>query len=219
MNVAKGPHLPKRVFATCNIGDAALEKLKQTGYELEVYGQEGPPPRELLLDRVRSGVDALVTTVRDLVDEELFRLGALTLKVVGQYAVGYDNIDREAANRHKIPFTNTAGVLTHATAEFALFIMGAAARRLYPSEEFVRTAKWRSWHPWKPFLGDEVTGKSVAVIGTGRIGKAFALKCAGLDMDLLCFDPQCDGQFAASVQEVFDLKWSRGLTKRKNTIR
>jgi glyoxylate reductase len=164
-------------------------------------------------------VDALVTTVRDQVDEELFRLGAKTLRVVGQYAVGYDNIDRESANRHKIPFTNTADVLTHATAEFAFLIMGAAARRLYPSEGLVRSLKWKNWHPSRPFLGDEVTGKCAAVVGTGRIGKAFALKCAGLDMDLLCFDPQEDGQFVSSVQEVLDLKWSNGLSRRKNNIK
>jgi glyoxylate reductase len=160
----------------------------------------------------------LVTTVRDQIDEELFELGATTLKVVGQFAVGYDNIDRKAANRHRIPFTNTADVLTHATAEFAFLIMGAAARRLYPSEALVRTRQWRSWHPWKPFLGDEVTGKCVAVVGTGRIGKAFAKKCAGFDMDLLCFDSQEDERFVAAVQDVFDLKLSRGLARRKNTI-
>jgi glyoxylate reductase len=209
----------KRVFATCNIGDSALEKLRAKGYELEVCDQDGAPPYEVLLNRVRSGVDGLVTTVRDQIDDELFRLGARTLRVVSQYAVGYDNIDREAANRHKIPFTNTSDVLTDATAEFAFFIMGAAARRLYPSEELVRTMQWRTWHPWKPFLGDEVTGKCVAVVGTGRIGKAFALKCVGFDMDLLCFDPQRDDQFVASVQEVFDLKLGKGLTKRKSTIR
>jgi glyoxylate reductase len=118
----------KRVFATCNIGDSALEKLRRLGYELAVYEELGAPPREVLLNRVRSGIDGLITTVRDRVDEELFQTGKGSLKVIAQYAVGFDNVAREAANRHRIPFTNTADVLTDATAEFAFFMMGAVSR-------------------------------------------------------------------------------------------
>ena len=218
MKYSNPPEAPVRVFATCNFGDEALAKLTAIGYELEVYNGDGAPPRELLLARVRSGVDALVTTLRDQIDDELFSLGAGTLKVVAQYAVGYDNIDREAANRYRIPFTNTADVLTDATAEFAFFIMGAAARKLYSSERLVRERDWDNWHPWQPFLGDEVTGKTVAVIGTGRIGKAFAMKCSGFDMNILCFDPVQDDEFAASVQALLDLKLSTGLSTRPNRI-
>ncbi len=105
--------------------------------------------------------------------------------VVAQIAVGVDNIDRAAANRYRIPFTNTPDVLTEATAEFALFILGAVSRKLYQSEKLVEDNLWGSWHPYHPFLGDEVTGKTIAVIGVGRIGKAFAKKCVGLDVDLL----------------------------------
>jgi glyoxylate reductase len=209
----------KRVFVTCNIGDSALAKFTALGYDLEVFEGKEPPPRETVLNRVRSGIDALVTTIRDQIDEEIFQLGAGTLKVVAQYAVGYDNIDREAANRHGIPFTNTAEVLTNATAEFAFFILGAVSRKLYPSEELVRQKKWKVWHPSEPFLGDEVTGKTVGIIGTGRIGKAFALKCSGFDMDLLCFDPCQDESFRESLQLLFDLKAKRGLVKERNVIR
>ena len=79
---------------------------------------------------------------------------------MSQYAVGFDNINRADANRFKIPFTNTADVLTEATAEFALFILGNVARRLCPSERLVRDNRWGTWHPYLPFLGDEVTGKT-----------------------------------------------------------
>ena len=114
---------------------------------------------------------------------------AAGLKVVAQMAVGFDNIDRAAANAHKIPFSNTADVLTDATAEFAFLIMGCAARMTWPSEQMVREQTWSTWHPWHPWLGDEVTGKTVAVIGTGRIGKSFIKKAVGFDMDVLCYDP------------------------------
>src|SRR5438034_2746451 len=162
-----------RIYATCDIGSEALDRLRQKGWQLEVYDKVEPPPKELILEKVRSGIDALITTLRDPIDEEVFAAGAGTLKIVAQIAVGFDNIDREAANRFGIPFSNTADVLTEATAEFALFIMGAVSRKLYPSEKLVEENRWDTWHPYHPFLGDEVTGKTVAVIGTGRIGKAF----------------------------------------------
>ena len=141
----------KRVFATCNIGEKALDRLAELGYELEVYDRLQPPPRSLVLDRVRSGIAGLITTLRDDIDEEVFAAGQGTLKVVAQDAVGFDNIDREAANRYRIPFTNTAEVLTHATAEFAFFLLGAVARRLEPSERMVRDETWKTWHPFLPF--------------------------------------------------------------------
>jgi glyoxylate reductase len=174
-----------RVFATADIGSEALDRLRRRGYETEVYTDVDPPPKSLMVEKVRSGIDALITTLRDPVDEELFSAGAGTLRVVAQIAVGVDNIDRAAANRYRIPFTNTPDVLTEATAEFALFILGAVSRKLYQSEKLVEENLWGSWHPYHPFLGDEVTGKTVAVIGVGRIGKAFAKKCVGLDVDLL----------------------------------
>src|SRR5882762_4528532 len=128
-----------RIFATTDIGKDALQRLRAKGWELEVYEQIEPPPRTLILERVKGGVDALITTLRDKIDEEVFASGkAASLKVVAQDAVGFDNIDRAAANRHQIPFSNTADVLTDATAEFAFLIMGAAARMTWPSEQMVR---------------------------------------------------------------------------------
>src|SRR3954452_13676974 len=118
-----------RVFATCDIGQDALDVLRQRGYEVEVYPKPEAPPKQLIVDKVRSGVDGLITTLRDSIDAEVFEAGKGGLKVVSQIAVGFDNIDRADANRYKIPFTNTADVLTEATAEFAFFMMGAVARK------------------------------------------------------------------------------------------
>jgi glyoxylate reductase len=209
-----------RVFATCNIGPEALDRLREKGFDLEVYDHVEPPPRELILDKVKSGVDALVTTLRDKIDEEVFAAGkAAGLKIVAQMAVGFDNIDRAAANRHGIPFSNTADVLTDATAEFAFIIMSCAARKTWPSEQMVREQTWSTWHPWHPWLGDEVTGKAVAVIGTGRIGKSFIKKAVGFDMDVLCYDPVYqDGKFVDSMRRVMKLRHEEGLVPRLQRI-
>src|SRR5690348_18255952 len=142
-----------RVFATSRIGDAAEDLLRARGYNLEVFQGPEAPPKKLIVEKVKSGIDGLITTLRDRIDAEVFEAGKGTLKVVAQIAVGFDNINRADANRHKIPFTNTADVLTEATAEFAFFMMGAVARKLWPSEKLVRGQTWPSWHPFLPFLG------------------------------------------------------------------
>src|SRR6516225_8837059 len=109
---------------------SARDGLRHKEYADKAYPDPQAPPKELLLERVRSGIDGLITTLRDQIDAEVFRAGQGHLKVVAQLAVGFDNINRADANHYKIPFTNTADVLTDATAEFAFFIMGAVARKL-----------------------------------------------------------------------------------------
>jgi len=209
-----------RVFATSRIGDAAENRLRECGYDLEVFQGPEAPPKKLIIEKVKSGIDGLITTLRDPIDAEVFEAGNGTLKVVAQIAVGFDNINRADANKHKIPFTNTADVLTEATAEFAFFMMGMLARKMWQSERLVREQKWPSWHPFLPFLGDEVTGKTIAVIGTGRIGLAVIKKCSGFDMNILCYDPAYhNDKFIAAIQEVMDLRHSRGIQKEKTWIK
>src|SRR5262252_4712140 len=195
-----------RVFVTCDIGPS-LQLLRDRAYDIEVYPNPEAPPKKLIIDKVKSGIDGLITTLRDQVDAELFEAGKGTLKVVAQFAVGFDNINRADANHYKIPFTNTADVLTEATAEFAFFMMGALARRMWTAEHLTRDNQWGYWHPYLPFLGDEVTGKTVAVIGTGRIGLAFIKKCIGFDMNVLCYDPAYENHaFVKTVEEINALR-------------
>src|SRR5579864_68093 len=123
-----------RVFATSRICDAAENRLREQGYDLEVFQGPEAPPRALIIEKVKSGIDALITTLRDRIDAEVFEAGKGTLKVVSQIAVGFDNINRADANKYKIPFTNTADVLTEATAEFGFFMLGDLARRLWTAE-------------------------------------------------------------------------------------
>ncbi len=209
-----------RVFATCDIGDAAIELLRKTGYEVEVYAHPEPPPKSLIVEKAKAGVDGLITTLRDRIDAEIFEAGKGTLKVVAQFAVGFDNINRADANRYKVPFTNTADVLTEATAEFAFFMLGALARRLWSAEHLTRDQQWTYWHPYLPFLGDDVTGKTIAVVGTGRIGLAMIKKCAGFDMKILCYDPGFQNHdYVKAIQENMDLRHARGISKEKTWIK
>src|ERR1700688_4339395 len=208
-----------RVFATCDIGEA-IDLLRSRGYEVEVYPQPEAPPKSLIIEKGKSSIDGLITTLRDPIDAEVFEAGKGTLKVVAQIAVGFDNINRADANQYKVPFTNTADVLTEATAEFAFFLMGALARKLWSAEHLTRENQWGYWHPYLPFLGDEVTGKTVAVIGTGRIGLALIKKCAGFDMNILCFDPAYENhEYIAAIQETMDLRNQRGISQEKNWIK
>jgi glyoxylate reductase len=201
-----------RIFATCHIGEAALNRLLEKGYQLEVYPGPEAPPKSVIVEKVRGGIDGLITTLRDKIDAEIFEAGKDSLKVVAQIAVGFDNINRADANRYRIPFTNTADVLTDATAEFAFFMLASVARRLWDAEKLVRENKWGSWHPFLPFLGDELTGKTIAVIGTGRIGQSVIKKCTGFDMNILCYDPAYqDHKFVAGIQELMDLRHSKGF--------
>jgi len=208
-----------RVFATCDIGEA-LDVLRKRGYQVEVYPDPKAPPKALIVGKARSGIDGLITTIRDQIDAEVFEAGKGSLKVVSQLAVGFDNINRADANRYNIPFTNTADVLTEATAEFAFFMLGTLARRLWTAEHLTRENQWGFWHPYLPFLGDEVTGKTIAIIGTGRIGLAMIKKCAGFDMNILCYDPAYQNhEFVKAIQETMDLRHARGIQKEKTWIK
>ncbi|MCU1270249.1 MAG: D-isomer specific 2-hydroxyacid dehydrogenase, NAD-binding protein [Acidobacteriaceae bacterium] len=208
-----------RVFATCDVGPA-LNILRERGYQLEVYPDPKAPPKSLILEKVRSGIDGLITTLRDQIDADVFEAGRSSLKVVAQFAVGFDNINRADANRYKVPFTNTADVLTEATAEFAFFMLGALARKMWPAEHLTRDNQWGFWHPYLPFLGDEVTGKTIAIIGTGRIGLAMIKKCAGFDMNFLCYDPAYENrEYMNAIQETMDLRHARGIQKEKTWIK
>jgi glyoxylate reductase len=208
-----------RIFATCDIGES-LDLLRKRGYDVEVYPKPEPPPKNLIVEKVKTGVDGLITTLRDPIDAEIFEAGKGKLKVVAQFAVGFDNIRRADANRYKIPFTHTPDVLTEATAEFAFFMLGVLARKMWSAEHLTRENQWGYWHPYLPFLGDEVTSKTIAVIGTGRIGLALIKKCTGFDMNILCYDSAYENHdYVRALQEVMDLRHARGIARDKTWIK
>ncbi len=204
-----------RVFSTCELGPA-LDRIRAAGIELEVY----PGPHAPLAADLRGlEVDGLVTTLRDPIDAALLEALAPRLQVIAQCAVGLDNVDVAAATRLGVVVTHTPDVLTGATAEFALFMLGALARKLPASEAMVREKRWDGWHPFLPFLGQEVAGLTIGVVGAGRIGRAFAARCVGLEVDLLLCGPKPDEDFSAALQAEMDLRFDRGLAARRCTVR
>src|SRR5438477_9999204 len=100
--------MPFRVYATCDIGEAALNRLRERGYQIDVYPNFDPPSKSLILQKVRSGVDGLITTLRDSIDADLFEAGKGRPKVIAQIAGGLDKVNREDANRITTPSSNNA---------------------------------------------------------------------------------------------------------------
>ncbi|MCL6499645.1 MAG: D-glycerate dehydrogenase [Firmicutes bacterium] len=143
---------------------------------------EAPPPRDVLVAEAREA-DGLVTLVTDRVDETLLA-AAPRLRVVSNVAVGYDNVDVPAATRRGVVVTNTPDVLTETTADLAWALLLAAARRVAEGDRFTRAGRWRSWG-LELMLGQDVYGRTLGVVGLGRIGRAVARRALGFGMRVL----------------------------------
>jgi glyoxylate reductase len=150
---------------------------------LEVWEGEGVMPRAELLERV-AGKSGLLSMLTDRVDDELLERAGPDLRVVANFAVGYDNLDLEACTARGVLATNTPDVVTEATADLAWALLLAAARRVAEGDRFLRAEKPWIWGP-EFFLGFEVHGKTLGVIGLGRIGQAVARRAAGFGMPVL----------------------------------
>ena len=177
-----------RVYVTRIIPQAGLDMVRAF-CEAEVWAEETPPPREVLLEKVE-GVDGLLALLTDTVDAALMDAAGPQLKVISNCAVGYDNIDVAAATARGILVTNTPGVLTDTTADFAFTLLMAAARRVVEGMDYVRAGKWRTWGPLL-LLGQDVHHATLGIIGMGRIGSGMARRAQGFDMRVLYYDPYC----------------------------
>ena len=178
--------MPK-VFVTRQILDSGIKLLKDKGFEVEVSGVDGVMPREELLQKVK-GVDAILSLLTDKVNDELFDAAGPQLKIVANYAVGYDNIDVPAATKRNIIITNTPGVLTESVAEHAIALMFAIARKVVESDQFMRDGKFHGWAPMM-YLGNDLAGKTLGLVGLGRIGAAVAKRMHdGFEMKVVYYD-------------------------------
>lgn len=142
--------------------------------------------RDELLAKVK-GLDGLLSLLTDRIDGELLDAAGPQLKIVANHAVGFDNVDLAAATARGVLITNTPGVLTEATADHAWALLFAVARRIPESERFLRAGKFKGWGPLM-FLGGDVTGRTLGVVGAGRIGHAMALRSRGFEMRVLYAD-------------------------------
>ena len=172
------------VFVTRRLPGNAVERLAAE-HDIEVWPGDMPPPREDLLAGV-ADAEGLLSLLVDQVDAELID-AAPKLRAVANYAIGFDNIDVDAATARSIQVGNTPDVLTDATADLAWALMLAVARRVVEAHRDAVDGKWRTWEP-QGWVGVDVHGATLAVIGAGRIGQAVAKRAGGFEMDVVMVD-------------------------------
>ena len=170
-----------RILLTRALPEEGIERLHKES-ELDLWDSDLPIPRGELMDRI-DAADALICLLSDRIDEELLRRGA-RLRAIGVYAVGYDNVDVNAATARGIPVFNTPGVLTDATADMAFALLLSLARRIVEGDRMVREGRFRSWGP-KLFLGKDLRGSTLGVVGAGSIGGAVLRRGKAFGMDLV----------------------------------
>ena len=175
-----------KVFVTRVIPEKGYELIRDS-CDVDLWTDELPPSREDLLHHVQ-GVDGLLCLLTDKIDVEVLDAAGLNLKVISNFAVGFDNIDINAATARNIPVGNTPDVLTDATADFTFALILSVARRLMEGERYVRNGQWKTWHPML-LLGIEMKGATLGLVGFGRIGKAVARRAIGFNMRVIYHDP------------------------------
>jgi len=195
------------IYVTRELPERGLRMLA-AHFDIEVWPGYEAPPKSFLLKKAATA-DGLATLVSDTIDAELFE-SAPSLKMVAQMAVGFDNIDVAEATKRMICVTNTPGVLTETTADFAWALLMAVARRVVEADRYVRSGQWRvGWHP-KMLLGRDIHGATLGIVGLGRIGNAIARRAKGFGMRLLYYDverkPDVELRYGiefASIDELF----------------
>jgi glyoxylate reductase len=198
-----------RIYSTKMITKSYLDELEALGHQVDIWNdlENGPLPYDKLLEVIPE-YDALISMLSDRIDKTIID-AATKLKVISQYAVGYNNIDTKAASEKNIVVTNTPDVLTHATAELAFALLLSCARKIIPAAKNVEEDKWRGWEP-QGFLGKSLKKTKVGIIGPGRIGAEFAKMCHGaFDSEILYHSrsskPELEEKFSAKKLELDEL--------------
>ena len=174
----------KKVFVTRIIPDIGPRILRESNQiDISQWPHEMPPPRDALLEQVQ-GMDGIVSLLTERMDGELMDAAGPQLKCISTVAVGYDNIDVNAAKQRGIMVTNTPGVLTETSADMAFALLMAAARRLPEGERYAKSGQWKTWG-MTILLGQDIYGATLGIAGMGRIGAAVARRAKGFGMRIL----------------------------------
>jgi len=172
-----------KVLVTAKLPQGVIQEIADQ-FDVQANEKTQPFSRDELLERV-GGIDGLLSTITDRIDEEVYDR-APGLRIVANYGVGFDNIDIPGATARGIMVTNTPGVVTNATADITFALILAVARRIVEGDRMTRSGGFKSWAPMH-FLGTEVTGKTLGIVGLGRIGRAVARRARSFDMEVLYF--------------------------------
>lgn len=181
----------KKVFVTRALPPIAVSLLEKH-FDVTVNEEDKMLTKEELIEAIKD-VDAVLCLLNDVIDAEVMDK-AKNVRIFANYAVGYNNIDVAEATKRGIVITNTPDVLTDATADLAWGLLFAVARRIVESDKFTREGKFTKWAA-KLFLGQDIVGKTLGIIGAGRIGKAFAKRSTGFDMKILYYNRRRDEGF------------------------
>ena len=189
--------MKQRVFVTRKIPDEGLRMITER-FDTTVWTSDEPPSIQEIVQNAED-CEGIVTLLSDPIGPDVIDK-LPKLKVIAQYAVGYDNIDVSLATKNKIAVTNTPGVLTETTADLAWALIMAASRRLVEADRYVREGKWNvAWGP-ELLLGSDIYGATLGIIGLGRIGSAVAKRSAGFDMKIL-YHTRSESEFTQDIEQ------------------
>lgn len=202
--------MPKLICITRKIPDAGLSLLRENGFTLDISAKDRPLAKhELIRALTKKPYDGVLSLLTDMIDKDIFDI-APTIKIVANYAVGFNNIDVIEAKKRGITITNTPGALTEAVAEHTVALMFALVRRIVESDTYLRKGKFKGWGP-ELFLGEELMGKTLGILGAGRIGgRVSDIARKGLGMSVIYYDikrseefeKSCGAAFRATPEEV-----------------
>ncbi len=193
--------MKKKVFVTRPIPQPALDKLFAE-FDVTMNEEDRVLTREELLAGVK-GMDAVLCLLTDGIDDEVFKAAGDQCKIFANYAVGYNNINTEDATANNTIVTNTPGVLDEATSDLAWTLLFAASRRVVEADAYMRGGKYKGWGGPLMYIGQDITGRTLGVVGSGRIGTAFAKKAKGFEMKVLYTDIKPNPEFEAMTGGTF----------------
>ena len=193
-----------KIFITKMVPESGIKRLKDKGYEIFVNSEDRVLTKKELINSLKGqNYDALFCLLTDKIDGEVMDSFGPRLKIIANMAVGYDNINIEEAKKRGIMITNTPDVLTNTVAEHAFALMLAIARRIAEADKFTRALKWQGWAPML-LLGNDLSGKTLGVVGLGRIGSRVAYHAAkGFDMKILYYDVNRNENFEKEFGAIY----------------
>ncbi|EKD43913.1 MAG: hypothetical protein ACD_72C00075G0003 [uncultured bacterium] len=200
--------MPKfKVYITRKIPDNGIKMLKAQGYQVKMNPLDRVLTKKELIKNVK-GIDALLSLLTDKVDAEVLDAAGKNLKIVANFAVGFDNLDVEAAKKRGVMLTNTPQGSTESVAEHTMGLLLASARRVVEADKFTRAGKYKGWKPFL-FIGEDIHDKTLGIIGLGRIGFAVAARAIGFGLKIVYHDvkrnPEFETKYGAQYLEVPEL--------------